>query len=454
MTTDGDLNANLQLLVDEARELLGTDTSFLGLRDEQTDEIAMHTLSGIQTEEFAEIRVPLGKGIGGLVAETQEGRTTQDYFSDANIVRADEGVEKIVRKEGLISAVAVPIQIGKNNIGVLYAFNRSRTTFSQADIKTLSVAGNLAALEITRKRLAESQEALLQKEEEFRVISRTTTDAVVLMDEEGKISYWNAAAEKMFGYSGEEVKEKQKAEEKDLHQILAPREFYQAYKKGFAQFQKTGQGPVVGRSLEFTAVKKGGTKFPIEVSISAIKLKDKWRAAGIIRDLSYRKKIETELQRLSYFDVLTGIANRSLYEEILDREWRRAVRQNNWLSMVMCKINHFNEFRNTYGPSESYSFLTKVANALNSNLRRSHDLLVRYDYDLFLIVLPEIEKKAADDLRTKLLESAEKALEDEKREKTNCNFSIDMGAATIKPSQHKTSLGKGKTHIKGAKSMK
>ena len=202
MTKNKDLDESLQIIVENAQKLLNTDTAFLGLRDEETGEIEIRNLSGIKTEEFKEIKLAPGKGLGGLVAEKKDGLIVEDYFSDKTIPRAHSKVENIVRKEGLISAVAVPIQMGSKNLGVLYVFNRRKSNFTETDIKTLSVAGNLAALEITRRRLE-------LRENELDAITKTTSDAVVLMDAEGKISYWNPAAEKMFGWSEEELKRKQ-----------------------------------------------------------------------------------------------------------------------------------------------------------------------------------------------------------------------------------------------------
>ena len=88
--------------------------------------------------------------------------------------------------------------------------------------------------------------ALERSEETFRAISSMAVDAVILMDQEGKISYWNKAAEKIFGYKAKEVIGK------DLHLFLAPKKFHKEYRQGIKSFKKTGQGPAVGITSEFT----------------------------------------------------------------------------------------------------------------------------------------------------------------------------------------------------------
>lgn len=140
-----------------------------------------------------------------------------------------------------------------------------------------------------RKRV---EEALRQSEEKYRTISSAAQDAIVMMDNKGIISYWNPAAERIFGYSTEETIGK------ELHTLLGPERYQEAYKKGFKKFQKTGQGLAVGKTLELSAMRKKGTEFPMELSISGIKIKGKWHATGIIRDITDRKQAEEEKRKL------------------------------------------------------------------------------------------------------------------------------------------------------------
>ncbi|MDM8531780.1 PAS domain S-box protein [Anaerolineales bacterium HSG25] len=133
------------------------------------------------------------------------------------------------------------------------------------------------------------EEALQRSEEMFRSIGSSAQDAIVLMDIEGNISYWNEAAEKIFGYTKIEVIGQH------LHNLIVPAKYHEAYEKGFSQFKKTGQGAAIGKLLELSALRNDGSEFPVEISLSAVNLKNQWNAVGIIRDITTRKQAEKAL---------------------------------------------------------------------------------------------------------------------------------------------------------------
>lgn len=141
---------------------------------------------------------------------------------------------------------------------------------------------------VKRKR---AEKAVYESEEKFKAITGSAKDAIIIMDNEGNISYWNKAAENIFGYLSDEALGKQ------LHVLLAPEKYYNSYKMGIHAFKETGNGPVLGKTLELEAVRKDGTIFPIELSVSAVKIDDKWNAVGIVRDITERKEIDEELRK-------------------------------------------------------------------------------------------------------------------------------------------------------------
>ncbi len=135
------------------------------------------------------------------------------------------------------------------------------------------------------------------------------------MNNIGNISYWNPASEKMFGYREEE------AMGKDLHKLIAPGRYYEKYLKGFERFKETAHGPLIGKTSELSAIKKDGTEFPIELSLSAVKIKEKWNVIGIIRDIVIRKHSEEKIKRdYQIQSTINSILNMALEPISLDEQ--------------------------------------------------------------------------------------------------------------------------------------
>jgi PAS domain S-box-containing protein len=135
--------------------------------------------------------------------------------------------------------------------------------------------------------------ALRESERKFRAISNSAQDAILMMDDAGRITFWNDAAERIFGYTRRE------AMGQVLHELLAPPHYHTAYHEGLTRYRDSGQGCVLGRTLEMTALRKNGEEFPIELSISAIALQGTWHAVGIVRDITRRMQVEDEMRKLS-----------------------------------------------------------------------------------------------------------------------------------------------------------
>jgi len=146
------------------------------------------------------------------------------------------------------------------------------------------------AYDVTERKRMEQD--LLNSEKRFRVATDNLRDAFILIDDESKILLWNAASEKIFGYTMDE------AIGQPLHQLISPTRFHPSASAGMAHFAYTGEGAVVGHTLELIALRRNGEEFPIELSLSALQLNDRWHAAGVIRDITQRKQTEDQLRSL------------------------------------------------------------------------------------------------------------------------------------------------------------
>jgi PAS domain S-box-containing protein len=142
------------------------------------------------------------------------------------------------------------------------------------------------AMDITDQK--RTMEALRESEERFRSISSSAQDALIMMNGTGNISYWNEAAERIFGYT------KKEAIDQNLHTLLVPKKYLEVFTKGFKNFKNTGQGSAIGKTIEMSALRKDGTEFPMELSLSSFQLRNQWFALGVVRDISDRKLAEKE----------------------------------------------------------------------------------------------------------------------------------------------------------------
>lgn len=119
-----------------------------------------------------------------------------------------------------------------------------------------------------------------------KIITEAALDAIIMADSKGMIVFWNPAAEQMFGYSTQE------ALGKDVHELLAPRRYYEKSKNGLSRLEKTGWGKKVGNTLEMEAIHKDGTPVIVSLSLSVVDLADGFRSVAILRDITAQKQAE------------------------------------------------------------------------------------------------------------------------------------------------------------------
>ncbi|MEQ1558975.1 MAG: SpoIIE family protein phosphatase [Methyloglobulus sp.] len=135
------------------------------------------------------------------------------------------------------------------------------------------------------------QDALIDSEKRTRLIIDSSINAIILMDSYGLVTDWNHRAEKMFGWSAQE------AIGQRLDDLIIPQRFRRLHRKGLQTFLHTGVGPLLNKQIEQVALRRDGTEFPVEISVSPLKLGNSYIFSGFVHDITDRKAAEQEIQQ-------------------------------------------------------------------------------------------------------------------------------------------------------------
>lgn len=171
--------------------------------------------------------------------------------------------------------------------------------------------GNEKVIQATVRDISQrkkAEEELLRSEQTLRTITETAMDAIIMINHEGKTTFWNPAAEKIFGYTQEEIIGK------NLHELIAPDDLLKLHNQAFPDFVKTGTGNAIGKSLVLSGKRKDGKVISIELTISRIKIDDRWNAMGIVRDISERNQLEVQLRQSQKMESIGTLASGIAHE--------------------------------------------------------------------------------------------------------------------------------------------
>jgi PAS domain S-box-containing protein len=135
------------------------------------------------------------------------------------------------------------------------------------------------------------QDALINSEERTRLIIESSLSAIVIMDSYGIIIDWNHQSEKMFGWL------RMEAIGQRLENLIIPPRFRSAHRQGLKDFLYAGKGPFLNRQIEHVALRRDGSEFPVEFSVSPLKLDNAYIFSGFIHDITARKAAERQIRQ-------------------------------------------------------------------------------------------------------------------------------------------------------------
>ncbi|MPS47663.1 EAL domain-containing protein [Methylobacillus sp.] len=246
---------------------------------------------------------------------------------------------------------------------------------------TLSIVGMLiAALQSSRE---VTERALRHSETKFRAVIENAQDGIVSIDEDGRQVEFNHAAEVMFGYRREDVLGKM------LVDILIPLSLRDAHRRGHERYLASGVSKMLDRRLELSALRADGTEFPVEVTITSLKEQGLPLLTGFFRDLTERRKVESEIRNLAFYDALTTLPNRRLLLDRLQQAIAASVRHGRHGAVLFIDLDNFKALNDSRGHDIGDLLLVEVARRLRQCVR-NEDTVARLGGDEFVIVLEDL----------------------------------------------------------------
>lgn len=159
------------------------------------------------------------------------------------------------------------------------------------------------AFNLMLRQIQTQHDALLDSEGRVRAVIDSSLTAVVVIDADGRIIDWNRRAEDMFGRTHQD------AVGLDLAETIIPQRYHADHRRGIQRFLVAREGPILNKLIEVTALRRDGSEFPVELSVSPMKHGDSVTFCGFVTDITERKlaqrRIEANLSRLSLLNRIT-----------------------------------------------------------------------------------------------------------------------------------------------------
>ena len=231
--------------------------------------------------------------------------------------------------------------------------------------------------------LRQKKEIILAQHTKLEAYFDSSIDAVVQMDFDGHITGWNHQAEKIFGWSAEEILDQ------TIEQTIIPERYRDAHNKGMKRFLANGQTSVMNNLIEIHALHRDGHEFPVELSVSVIDSTDLQEFNAYIRDITERKQAETVIWNQANFDSLTNLPNRNLFLQKLEHEMRSCDRSNLSLALLYIDLDRFKDVNDSLGHDMGDLLLIEIANRLTEAIREI-DTVSRLSGDEFTVILGQI----------------------------------------------------------------
>ena len=273
-------------------------------------------------------------------------------------------------------------------------------------------------------RMRTTSETQTAQADRLRMIVNSMDQGLLIVEASGRIQYANPACDRYLGCKPEDLVGRRLADLLEQTDVQADAVADQAI----------GQG-----TREVNIRHHDGSLRAMDLTVTPLTLPPMHAESGLfvalLHDITHHKQSEDALQRAAMLDPLTKIANRRQFDACLEKEWQRAIRNAQPLSLVVLDVDHFKLYNDTLGHAAGDACLQQVAQALQCHAARPTDLAARYGGEEFVLLFGETPLDAATRL-AEMIRSAVEALQlPNPRSPSSPWLTVSVGVATIVPTQ-------------------
>ena len=334
-----------------------------------------------------------------LAALDGDGREWDLIISDHNMPRfsATAGLE-LMRELGLdLPFIIVSGAIGEETAAEAMAAGAGDYVMKDSLRRLVPAIERELREAETRDTRRRAERALQDSEERLRAVMDNVIDAIFTIDPEGRIEGLNPAAARLVGRP-------QEALDGALFAELLGGSYGAEYAAHFATYREHGTLPILGVTREVLGRRADGGVFAMDLALSEMQLGDERLLIAVARDISERKKAESQLRHLAEHDPLTGLANRRRFEEELSRQLAYGQRSGDAAGVLVLDLDNFKYVNDTLGHKAGDELICRVAAVIGDRVRAS-DTLARIGGDEFALLLRGADREGARAAATAVLEA-------------------------------------------------
>lgn len=276
------------------------------------------------------------------------------------------------------------------------------------------------------------EQVLAKSREEYRALFSQATDGILLLERQGIIIESNPHMEQMLGY------EKKQLNTANFFDLVDPEDL----KQKPPQLPKLLQGEII--TIERRMITQSGQYKDFE--ITGRMLQDNERIILLCRDITERKAsakalahANAELKKLANMDGLTKVANRRKFDTYLHKEWSRAKRDQNFIALIICDIDFFKQYNDTYGHQQGDACLQGIAKTLAGAVKRPADMVSRIGGEEFTVILPNTDLDGAMKCAQRIRMSVNALNIPHRNSAIATHVTLSIGVCALVPTRHSAS---------------